>query len=105
MPLAHARRFRVALWIALLVLLIPVSLTFGEFGADGIRPWLRLTSLIVVAATLVAALSRQRSLEARVRSQQAADEAVDLRLLAVDEIPISGRAENWISSLPEGRRS
>src|SRR5678809_1071523 len=76
MPLAHARRFRVALWIALLVLLIPVSLTFGEFGADGIRPWLRLTSLIVVAATLVAALSRQRSLEARVRSQQAADEAV-----------------------------
>src|SRR5689334_18602551 len=76
MPLAHARRFRVALWIALLVLLIPVSVTFAELAAGGVQPWLRLVSLVVVGATLVAALSRQRSLEARVRSQQAADEAV-----------------------------
>ena len=76
MPLAHVRRFRVALWIALLVLLIPLSLTFRELATDDTRPWLRLGSLVVVAATLVAALARQRSFETRVRSQQAADEAV-----------------------------
>src|SRR5689334_21945701 len=76
MPLAHARRFRVALWIALLALLVPVGLTLREVGAGGVQAWLRVAALIVVAATLIAALSRQRSFEARVRNQQAADEAV-----------------------------
>jgi PAS domain S-box-containing protein len=76
MPLVHARRFRVALWIALLVLLIPFGLTIRDVAAGGAQPWIRLGALSVVGATLIAALSRQRSFEARVRSQQAADEAI-----------------------------
>jgi len=76
MPLVHVRRFRVALWIALLVLLIPVGITLGDLAGGGAQPRVRLAALLVVGATLIAALSRQRSFEARVRSQQAADEAI-----------------------------
>jgi len=78
MPLAHARRFRTPLWIALLVLLIPVGITLRDLtaGGGGLQPEVRLVALLVVGATLVAALSRQRSFEARVRNQQAADEAI-----------------------------
>ena len=76
MPLVHARQFRVALSVALLALLIPVALTLRELGTNAAQPWLRLGALLVVGATLVAALSRQRSFETRVRSQQAADEAL-----------------------------
>jgi PAS domain S-box-containing protein len=76
MPLVHVRRFRLALWIALLALLVPVGLTLREVAADGPQSWLRLMALVVVTATLVGALSQQRGFEARVRDQQAADEAV-----------------------------
>ena len=76
MPLVHVRRFRAALWVALLALLVPVGITLRELAAGGAQPWVRLTALIVVAGTLLAALSQQRSFEARVRSQQAADEAI-----------------------------
>jgi len=76
MPLVHVRRFRVGLWVALLALLIPLGITLSEIAAGGAQPWVRLTALIVVAATIVVALSQQRSFEARVRGQQAADEAL-----------------------------
>ena len=76
MPLVHVRRFRVGLWVALLALLIPLGITLSEIAAGGDQPWVRLTALIVVAATLVAALAQQRSFEARVRGQQEADEAI-----------------------------
>jgi PAS domain S-box-containing protein len=76
MPLVHARRFRVALWIALLALLLPLGITIGELVAGGTPAWIRLAALLVIAGTLVAALSQQRGFEARVRRQQAADEAV-----------------------------
>ncbi len=76
MPLVHVRRFRVALWVALLAVLVPAGITLSELAAGGGRPWVRLVALIVVAATLIGALSQQRSFEARVRSQQAADEAI-----------------------------
>jgi len=76
MPLVHAHRFRVALWIALLAVLIPIVLSIRELATGGVQPWIRLAPLVVIAATLVAALSRQRSFEARVRGMQAADEAL-----------------------------
>lgn len=76
MPLVHARRFRFALWIALLALVVPVALTLHELGAGGAQPWARLASLAVIAATLIAALARQRTFEARVRDQQLADESI-----------------------------
>ena len=76
MPLVHARRFRLALWIALLALLIPIGLTIREFVVGGAQARVRLVALVVVGAMLVGALARQRSFEARVRRQQAADETV-----------------------------
>src|SRR5689334_11293534 len=113
MPLAHARRFRVALWIALLALLVPVGLTLREVGAGGVQAWLRVAALIVVAATLIAALSRQRSFEARGRNQQAADEAVraseakfsGILAIAADAIISSTRRSGSCTSITAQRRS
>jgi PAS domain-containing protein len=102
MPLVHARQFRVALSVALLALLIPVALTLRELGTNATQPWLRLGALLVVGATLVAALSRQRGFEARVRSQQAADEA-----LRASEAKFSGILEiaaDAIISVDESQR-
>jgi len=102
MPLVHARQFRVALSVALLALLIPVALTLRELGTNAAQPWLRLGALLVVGATLVAALSRQRSFEARVRSQQAADAA-----LRASEAKFSGILEiaaDAIISVDESQR-
>jgi PAS domain S-box-containing protein len=102
MPLVHARRFRVALSVALLALLVPVALTLRELGTDAAQPWIRLGALLVVGATLVAALSRQRSFEERVRSQQAADEA-----LRASEAKFSGILEiaaDAIISVDESQR-
>jgi PAS domain S-box-containing protein len=76
MPLVHSRRFRVALWAALLALLVPLGLTIADLGATGPQPWIRLVALTVIGATLVASLSQQRAFDARVRSQQAADDAI-----------------------------
>jgi PAS domain S-box-containing protein len=102
MPLVHARRFRFALWVALLALLIPITLTVRELAAGGVQPWARLAALIFVAATLISALTRQRSLEARVRDQQAADEA-----LRASEAKFSGILEiaaDAIISVDESQR-
>jgi len=104
MPLVHARQFRVALWIALLALLIPVGLTLRELGGEtvGVQLWARLGALTVVAATLIVALSRQRSFEARVHSQQAADDAI-----RVSEAKFSGIlaiAADAIISVDESKR-
>ena len=102
MPLVHARQFRVALSVALLALLIPVALTLRDLGTDAAQPWVRLGALLVVGATLVAALSRQRSFEARVLSQQAADEA-----LRASEAKFSGILEiaaDAIISVDESQR-
>ena len=76
MPLVHVRRFRGALWVALLALVAPLAITLHELAAGGAAPWVRLGALIVIATTLIAALFQQRAFEARVRGQQAADEAL-----------------------------
>ena len=76
MPLAHSRRIRTALWVALVALLIPTSITLTELGMGGARPWLRLTSLAIIASTFGLLLSRQREFEARVRDQERVSEAL-----------------------------
>ena len=76
MPLVHVRRFRAALWVAVLALVAPLAITLHELSGGGAAPWVRLGALIVIATTLIAALFQQRAFEARVRGQQAADEAL-----------------------------
>jgi len=76
MPLAYSRRIRTALWISLVALLVPLSITLTEVGAGGGRPWVRLVSLGVVAATFVMLLRRQGEFETRVRSQQRVADAL-----------------------------
>lgn len=76
MPLAYSRRIRTALWISLIALLVPLSITLTELGVSGARPWLRLASLAIIAATFVLLLRRQAEFEARVRDQQRVSEAL-----------------------------
>jgi PAS domain S-box-containing protein len=76
MPLAYSRRIRTALWISLVALLVPLSITLAELGAGGLRTWVRLVSLGVVAATFAMLLRRQGEFETRVRSQQRVADAL-----------------------------
>ena len=76
MPLAYSRRIRTALWISLIALLVPLSITLAELGLGGLRPWARLLSLAVVGVTFVLLLRRQSEFEARVRDQQKVSEAL-----------------------------
>lgn len=70
MPLAYSRRIRTALWISLIALALPLSITFTELGAGGVRAWVRLLSLGVVAATFAMLFRRQGEFEVRARDQQ-----------------------------------
>ena len=76
MPLASSRRIRTALWISLLALLVPLSITLAELAAGGVRAWLRLTSLAIVAVTFTLLIRRQAEFEARVRDQLRVSEAL-----------------------------
>ena len=76
MPLASSRRVRTALWVSLVALLVPLSLTLTELGANGARPWLRLISLGIIAFTFLLLLRRQREFEARIREQQRTSDAL-----------------------------
>ena len=76
MPLAYSRRIRTALWISLIALLVPLSITLAELGLGGLRPWARLLSLAVVGVTFVLLLRGQSEFEARVRDQQKVSEAL-----------------------------
>ncbi|HET7373751.1 MAG TPA: ATP-binding protein [Gemmatimonadaceae bacterium] len=76
MPLAYSRRIRTALWVSLIALLVPVSITLTELDAGGSRPWLRLISLLIVGGTFGLLLRRQGAFEARVRDQERVAEAL-----------------------------
>jgi PAS domain S-box-containing protein len=76
MPLAYSRRIRSALWISLVALLVPLSITVTELGTGGARSWLRLVSLGIVGATFALLLRRQNEFEARVRDQQRVSDAL-----------------------------
>ena len=76
MPVPSSRRIRTALWLSLIVLLVPLSITVAELGGGGARPWLRLLSLAVVLGTFALLLRRQTEFEARVRDQQKIAEAL-----------------------------
>lgn len=69
MPVAHSRRIRIALWIALAVLLVPLGLTLTDLAAGDERAWFRLASLLVVSGALSIVLARQRSFEQRLKEQ------------------------------------
>ena len=76
MPLAYSRRIRTALWIALIALLVPLSITLTELAVGSARAWLRLISLGVVAVTFAMLLRRQSEFEGRVRDQQRVADAL-----------------------------
>src|SRR6185503_1230483 len=76
MPIAHSRRLRIALWVALAALLLPATLSVLDLARGDARAMLRLAALTIVAATLVVALSRQSALDTRVREKEELDRAL-----------------------------
>ena len=76
MPIVQSRRVRVALWVALAVLVLPASLSVLDLARGDGRGLARLIALAIVAISLTVALWRQRALEARVREKDALDQAL-----------------------------
>ncbi|HVX40094.1 MAG TPA: ATP-binding protein [Gemmatimonadaceae bacterium] len=73
MPLAHSRRIRSALWIATAALVVPVVITLLELPGGGVRPWLRLGALAIIAGTLALLIGRQRAFESTARAMEKFD--------------------------------
>ncbi len=76
MPVAYSQRIRSALWLSVVTLLVPISITLWELSSGGPRPWLRLAALLIVGATLVLLLARQHSFERLMAEQERADSAL-----------------------------
>lgn len=76
MPIAHSRRLRIALWVALAALLLPATLSMLDLARGDKRALLRLAALTIVAVTLGVALSRQSALDTRVREKEELDRAL-----------------------------
>jgi len=76
MPVVHSRQFRTALWIALVVLLVPVGLSLADLSRGDPRAWWRLGALLLIAAALSFSLLRQASFEKRLREQEGIETAL-----------------------------
>jgi len=76
MPVVHSRQLRTALWIALVILIVPVGLTLVDLAHGDNRAWWRLGALAVVSGTLAVVLSRQGSFEKRLREQAGIERAL-----------------------------
>jgi len=76
MPVVHSRQFRTALWIALVVLLVPVGLSLADLSRGDRRAWWRLGALLLIAAALSFSLLRQASFEKRLREQEGTETAL-----------------------------
>ena len=76
MPVVHSRQLRTALWIALVILIVPVGLTLVDLAHGDNRAWWRLGALAVVSGTLGVVLSRQGSFEKRLREQAGIERAL-----------------------------
>ena len=76
MPVVHSRQFRTALWVALVVLLVPVGLSLADLSRGDPRAWWRLVALLLIAAALSFSLLRQASFEKRLREQEGTETAL-----------------------------
>lgn len=102
MPVAHSRRLRVALWIAVAVLAAPVTLSILDLVRGDRIAWVRLTSLGVVLAALLLSLRRQRAFELRAIEKDRLD--AELRASQAQYAGILSIAADAIISVDERQR-
>jgi PAS domain S-box-containing protein len=76
MPVVHSRQLRIALWSALVILLVPLGLALVDLANGDARAWLRLGALTFAECTLAIVLSRQTSFEHRLKTQEGIETAL-----------------------------
>jgi PAS domain S-box-containing protein len=101
MPVVHSRQFRSALWIALVVLLVPIGLALVDLANGDARAWWRLAALLTIAAALAVVLTRHLSLAKRLQEQ--ADIEAALRASEAKFSGILGIAADAIISVDHER--
>jgi len=102
MPVVHFRQLRNALWIGLVVLLVPLGLTLVELASGDMRGWWRLGALSFVFGTLSIVLARQASFERQLHAQEGIEAA--LRASEAMFSGILGIAADAIISVDQERR-
>ncbi len=102
MPVAHSRRLRVALWIAVAGLAAPVTLSIIDLARGDKRAWLRLAALAVALVALLLSLVRQRAFEQRAIEKERLD--AELRASQAQYSGILSIAADAIISVDERQR-
>jgi PAS domain S-box-containing protein len=102
MPVVRSQQLRTAVWIGLVVLLVPLGLTLTELASGESRAWWRLGSLLFVGATLAIVLARQISFDKRLQEQAGIE--VALRASEAKFSGILGIAADAIISVDQERR-
>ena len=69
MPVVQARQLKTAAQLALVALLVPIGITLAELPTGGMRPWIRLVALLIVAGALGLVLRRLADVEEKVMDQ------------------------------------
>jgi len=102
MPVAHSRRLRGALWIAVAGLAAPVTLSIIDLAHGDNRAWLRLAALAVALVALLLSLVRQRAFEQRAIEKERLD--AELRASQAQYSGILSIAADAIISVDERQR-